>query len=425
MKEVSVDIRDRVTPYHHLPYEEQIAKKAEWLTGPEVLRDFSKQLEQAMAAHREYCPPWFRDVHEAIADHQKTADEYLPCCPLEKIIECDESYRDGYRNKVEFTIGRRFTAIGEQGPICVGFNLGHMAKGILYVEKPDSIKVISRESVQAAKRLEQIVEASGLEPYDRTVNKGFWRILLYRESKNTKQCMVSVVVTDPQSLPEDERPATDDQIASVQAQIASAFPFQSKFGDFTVTSVSMIFSGEISGGYKEGDRCQVLQGDGLTYTEELLGFKFTVSPFSFFQVNINVFEKMLQEIGAFLNITSDTVVFDICCGTGAIGICLSKFAKKVIGVELVEAAVENAKENVKLNADQVPEGKCEFYAGRAEMLLPDIAKQYSDQHSTIVGIVDPPRAGLHRDVLRALRTCKGLNKLVYVSCNAVSQMRDM
>ena len=58
-------------------------------------------------------------------------------------------------------------------------------------------------------------------------------------------------------------------------------------------------------------------------------------------------------------------------------------------------------------------------------MLPDISKRFSDQNSTIVGIVDPPRGGLHRDVLRALRTCKGLNKLVYVSCNAVTQMRDM
>lgn len=57
--------------------------------------------------------------------------------------------------------------------------------------------------------------------------------------------------------------------------------------------------------------------------------------------------------------------------------------------------------------------------------MPDVAKEFSDKSNTIVGIVDPPRSGLHRDVLRALRTCKGLNKLVYVSCNAETQMRDL
>lgn len=113
----------------------------------------------------------------------------------------------------------------------------------------------------------------------------------------------------------------------------------------------MIFSNEISGGYKENDRYEILSGNSIYYTEDLLGFKFTVSPFAFFQVNTNVFEKMLQEVGNFLQVDQESVVFDICCGTGAIGICLSKFAKKVIGVDIVEAAIENAKENVKLNED--------------------------------------------------------------------------
>ena len=126
-----------------------------------------------------------------------------------------------------------------------------------------------------------------------------------------------------------------------------------------------------------------------------------------------------------MNIDKETVVFDICCGTGAIGICLSKFAKKVVGAELVEAAVENARQNVLLNKDTIDADKCEFHAGRAENTLPELAKKYSDSANTIVGIVDPPRSGLHRDVLKALRTCKGLNRLVYVSCNAVSQMKDM
>ena len=118
-------------------------------------------------------------------------------------------------------------------------------------------------------------------------------------------------------------------------------------------------------------------------------------------------------------------MFDICCGTGAIGICLSNLAKKVLGFELVEAAVVNARENVEMNKEKIEKDKCEFHAGRAEYLLPDIAKKWSDKNTRIVGIVDPPRSGLHRDVLRALRCCKGLNRLVYVSCNAVTQMRDM
>lgn len=81
----------------------------------------------------------------------------------------------------------------------------------------------------------------------------------------------------------------------------------------------------------------------------LFEYKFRVSPFAFFQVNTNVFEKMLKLIEDFTQINENTVVFDICCGTGAIGICLSAKAKKVIGIEIVESAIENAKENIKLN----------------------------------------------------------------------------
>ncbi len=114
------------------------------------------------------------------------------------------------------------------------------------------------------------------------------------------------------------------------------------------------------------------------------------------------------------------MLFDICCGTGAIGICLSRKAQKVVGIELIESAVENAKQNVRLNEGVIDPSKCDFYAGRAEDLLPNIVKEYSSKGLKIVGIVDPPRSGLHKDVLRALRTCKGLDRLVYVSCNPSS-----
>ena len=195
LKEVQVDIRDKVTPYHHLDYAEQIKLKAAWLLGREVLSDFTYKLMSSMVHSKEFCPEWFRDMHLQLM--QKPEDErYQPCCPLEKVIEADPDFREGYRNKVEFTIGRRFESVGKQGPVCVGFNLGNISKGILFVEIPDKIKVISQESIQVAKKMEVLVSESGIDPYDRTSNKGFWRILLWRESKKTNQCMVSIVVTD-------------------------------------------------------------------------------------------------------------------------------------------------------------------------------------------------------------------------------------
>ena len=187
-------------------------------------------------------------------------------------------------------------------------------------------------------------------------------------------------------------------------------------------SVSIIYSNEISGAYKEGDRVEQLYGPGY-YEEELNQIVFRVSPFAFFQVNTPVFELMLAKIKDFAQIDADTTLLDICCGTGAIGLCLSQYpCKKVIGVELLKSAVDNANENIKLNKEVFEGKQIEFHAGRAEDLLPAICQQ---QTGKIIGIVDPPRSGLHPTVLRALRTCKGLDRLVYVSCNAQTQVQDM
>ena len=92
-------------------------------------------------------------------------------------------------------------------------------------------------------------------------------------------------------------------------------------------------------------------------------------------MNTNVFEKMLKLIEDFTKINENTVVLDICCGTGAIGICLSSKAKKVIGVDIIESAVENAKLNLQLNKDLIDPAKCEYYAGKAEDVLPNIVKE--------------------------------------------------
>jgi len=117
-----------------------------------------------------------------------------PAMPLNpEIIHADTL--EGYRNKVEFTVGRVYAPPREgveelwntEAPICVGFNRCNLAKGIEFVEKPDNIKVNSVESVFVAKQFEEIVlESPELQPFHRSSGKGFWRILLYRESKVTK-----------------------------------------------------------------------------------------------------------------------------------------------------------------------------------------------------------------------------------------------
>lgn len=155
LEEVNISIEERVTPYGHLTYQEQIEKKRQWLTN-EVLCKYTSDFERQIKQNKEYPPCWYRDVHLKVKDEGKI----IPVCPLEKIIECDPDYIPGYRNKVEFTIGRQFAGLPlseNKGPICVGFNQGNMSKGIMFVGKPDGVKVISQLSIKVAKIIEDIV----------------------------------------------------------------------------------------------------------------------------------------------------------------------------------------------------------------------------------------------------------------------------
>ena len=93
-----------------------------------------------------------------------------------------------------------------------------MAQGILYVDSPDDISVIPDRSIRIAKEFEQIINDSGIEPYDRVVNTGFWRILLYRESKKTKQCMISIIVSEKESCPIEE-----EQITKIKSVINAKY----------------------------------------------------------------------------------------------------------------------------------------------------------------------------------------------------------
>ena len=119
----------------------------------------------------------------------------------------------------------------------------------------------------------------------------------------------------------------------------------------------------------------------------------------------------------------NTVLLDICSGAGTIGICLAAQCFKVVGIEMVETACKDAEENIKLNNIDNYEVIC----AKVEDVINDVVKKYAGKHR-IIGIVDPPRAGLHRSVTKALRTCKGLDHLVYVACNppaVVDNLNDL
>jgi len=162
---------------------------------------------------------------------------------------------------------------------------------------------------------------------------------------------------------------------------------------------------------------QVFSGNGYI-TEMLEDFSFKISPKSFFQTNSKQAEKLYQVTRDFAELTGKQVVYDLYCGTGSIGIFCSKKAKKIIGVEVVAEAIEDAKVNALMNnlTDTA------FFAGDVIDICDDV---FFDTHGKAdVIITDPPRAGMHEKLVRKLLEMEAPT-IVYVSCNPATQARDL
>jgi 23S rRNA (uracil1939-C5)-methyltransferase len=162
---------------------------------------------------------------------------------------------------------------------------------------------------------------------------------------------------------------------------------------------------------------QVFFGKGYVM-EKLKNFEYIISPKSFFQTNTKQAEKLYQVAKDFAGLTRNEIVYDLYCGTGSIGIFVSDLAKKIIGVEVVEDAVEDAKENAQLNKIN----HAHFFAG-------DVIKICNDEFFKTHGrpdvvITDPPRAGMHEKLIIKLLEMEA-PKIVYVSCNTATQARDI
>ncbi len=162
---------------------------------------------------------------------------------------------------------------------------------------------------------------------------------------------------------------------------------------------------------------QVYFGKGYVI-ENLENFKFKIGPKSFFQTNTKQAEKLYSITRDFAGLTGNEIVYDLYCGTGSIGIFVSKLAKKIIGVEVVAEAIEDAKENAALNNIT----HAEFFAGDVIKICDD---NFFEQHGRPdVIITDPPRAGMHEKLVIKLLEIAA-PKIVYVSCNTATQARDL
>jgi 23S rRNA (uracil1939-C5)-methyltransferase len=161
----------------------------------------------------------------------------------------------------------------------------------------------------------------------------------------------------------------------------------------------------------------IVSGKGFII-EKLGDFNFKISPKSFFQTNSKQAEKLYNVVKDFAALNGNEIVYDLYCGTGSIGIFLSRFAKKIIGVDVIEDAIKDAKENAALNNIT----HASFFCGDVIEICNDHFFELNGRPDII--IVDPPRAGLHAKLVQKLLEIAP-EKIVYVSCNVATQARDL
>lgn len=165
-----------------------------------------------------------------------------------------------------------------------------------------------------------------------------------------------------------------------------------------------------------GKSNEVLYGEGYIY-DKLGEYTFKISPMSFYQTNPVQTEVLYQKAIEFAELTGTEIVLDLYCGIGTIGICVAKKAKKVYGIEIIEDAIKDAKENAKLNHIQ----NIEFLCGDVEIAL---GKLLEKSEKTNVIFVDPPRRGLDTTTITNILNTEP-SKVIYISCNPATMVRDL
>lgn len=307
-----------------------------------------------------------------------------------------------FRNKLEFTFSNKRWLTKEEIELSDDLNRGN-ALGFHRPGAWDKIVDVSECHLQPEPSnsirnfIRDYANNEGLEFYDLKLQKGFLRTLTVRTGMDG-QFMVIL------SFFRDDR----EDIENLLEAIVNEFP------DIT----SLYYTVNQKGNDTILDLPLTLYC-GRPYIEERMGdIVFRIGPKSFFQTNPGQAEQLYQKALDFAEIGEGDLVYDIYCGLGSISLFVAKKADKVIGIESVPEAIEDAIENARINEIS----NVDFFTGEAEKLL--TSQFFEKNGKPTVIILDPPRAGLHKDVVKAINQ-SGVNRLVYVSCNPATQARDI
>ncbi len=294
-----------------------------------------------------------------------------------------------YRNKMEFSFGDEY----KDGPLSLGLH----KKGSTYdVLTASDCKLVHEDMTKILMCVLEYFKENNVSYYKKMQHTGYLRHLLLRRGDKTGEILVNIVTTTQEE---------HDMQFLVERLLALTLEGE-------IVGILHILNDSLSD-VVQSDETRILYGQDYFY-EELLGMEFRITPFSFFQPNSGGAEVLYNVVREYIGDINNMTVYDLFSGTGTIGQMLAPVAKKVIGVEIIEEAVEAARENAAHNGLS----NCTFIAGDVFKVLDSIEEKPD------VIVLDPPRDGLHPKVLPKILDY-GVEKIVYVSCKVTSLARDL
>lgn len=300
-----------------------------------------------------------------------------------------------YRNKMEFSFGDSY----KDGPLSLGMHKRGSFHDIVTVE---GCRIVDEDYSEILSAALAYFQEKATPYYHKMRHFGYLRHLLVRKAVKTGEILVDLVTTSQMDG------AMEKELLEGFCQCLRRLSLEGKIVGILNTHNDSLADAVINEG------TQTLDGQDYFY-EEILGLRFRISPFSFFQTNTLGAEVLYETVREYVADAGDgKVVYDLYSGTGTIAQILAPVAKQVIGVEIVEEAVAAARENAQLNGLR----NCEFIAGDVWKVLDGIG-----QRPDFI-VLDPPRDGLHPKALERI-VRYGVDRMVYVSCKPTSLARDL
>lgn len=294
-----------------------------------------------------------------------------------------------YRNKAQYPIGTD----KDGNPI-----IGVFANRTHEVIQIDKCLIQNEEAEKIAKFICQFAQKNNISVYNEKTCQGLLRHIVIKVGMKTNQIMC-ILVLNSEKLPNEEK---------LIGELTKQFP--------DITTIVKNINNKNTNVILGKTNINIL-GKGYIY-DKLGDYTFKISPLSFYQINPIQTEKLYDLALQAAKLTGNEIVFDLYCGIGTIGIYMANKAKKVYGIEIVEDAIKDAKENCKINNVT----NAEYYAGDTEKLLTDLIENKKIKPDVIV--VDPPRKGLDNTTVENILKIKP-TRLVYVSCNPATLIRDL